>query len=93
MNAQHLHRDDYPNTLQLLAAVVGNREDAQEFGYRATDVGAEVDWDLLTSFDAPLSSTGTGALLIAHGCAIVEGHGGLPPRLRGVVGAVVDAVS
>ena len=93
MSAMHLHRDDYPNTLQLMAAVVGHRQDAEEFGYRATDVGAEVDWDLLTSSDTPLSSTEQGALLIAKGCAILEYHGGLPPRLRGVVTAVVDAVS
>ena len=93
MSAEHLHRDDYPNTLALVAAVVAGREDASEFGYRPTDVGAEVDWELLTSFDAPLSSTETGALLIAHACAIAERHGGLPPRLRGVVAAVVDVVS
>lgn len=93
MSFRHLHRDDYPNTLQLVAAVVGHREDAEELGYRTTDVGADLDWDLLTSFDAPLSSTETGALLIPHGCAILEHHGGLPPRLKGVVAAVVDAVS
>jgi len=77
-----------------MAAVVGHRQDAEEFGYRATDVGAEVDWDLLTSSETPLSSTEQGALLtVAKGCAILEYHGGLAPRLRGVVAAVVDAVS
>ena len=93
MSFRHMHREDYPNTLQLVAAVVGHREDAEKLGYRTTDVGAEVDWDLLTADDAPLSSTETGALLIAHGCSILERHGGLPPRLRGAVSAVVAAVS
>lgn len=88
-----MHREDYPNTLKLVAAVVAHRQDAEKLGYRPTDVGAQVDWDLLTSNDARLSSTETAALLIAHGCAILERHGGLPPRLRGVVVAVVDAVS
>ena len=88
-----MHREDYPNALGLVAAVVAHRQDAERLGYRPTDVGAQVDWDLLTSNHAPLSSTETAALLIAHGCAILEGHGGLPHRLRGVVVAVVDAVS
>jgi hypothetical protein len=57
---RHLHPEDYPNTLQLVAAVVGHREDAEGLGYRTTDVGADVDWDLLTSFDALLSSTEPG---------------------------------
>ena len=88
-----MHREDYPNTLGLVAAVVAHRQDGERLGYRPTDVGAQVDWDLLTSNDAPLSSTETAALLIAHGCAILERHGGLPHRLRDVVVAVVDAVS
>ena len=93
MSFRHMHREDYSNTLGLVAAVVAHRQDAEELGYRPTDVGAAVDWDLLTSSDAPLSSTETAALLIAEGCAILERHGGLPHRLRGVVVAVVDAVS
>lgn len=89
----HLHRDDYPNTLALLSALVGGRTDGERLGYLPDEWGAEVDWDLLTSSDAPVSSTETGALLIAHGCAILERHGGLPPRLKGAVAAVVEAVS
>ena len=88
-----MHREDYPNTLGLVAAVVAHRQDAERLGYRPTGVGVQVDWDLLTSNDARLSSTETAALLIAHGCAILERHGGLPHRLPGVVVAVVDAVS
>ena len=59
MSFHHMHREDYPNTLGLVAAVVAHRQDAEEFGYRPTGVGAQVDWDLLTSNDAPLSSTET----------------------------------
>ena len=88
-----LHREDYPATLQLVAAVVGGRADALALGFERDEVGAEVDWGRLTAPDAPLSSTETAALLIAHGCAILERHGGLPPHLRGVVLAVVDKVT
>ena len=55
--------------------------------------GMNVQDNLLKSNDAPLSSTETAALLIAEGCAILERHGGLPHRLRGVVVAVVEALS
>ena len=47
----------------------------------------------LTSTDASVSSMERVALIVAHGCSILEGHGGLPPQLRRLVIAVVDAVA
>lgn len=93
MSSAHLHHDDYPNTLALLSALIGHRTDGERLGYQPDEWGAEVDWEALTSIDAPVSSTERAALLIAHGCAILERHGGLPPRLKGAVAAVVEAVS
>ncbi len=90
---RHLHHDDYPNTLALLSSLVGHRTDDERLGYMVDEWGAEVDWDLLTSTDAPVSSTERAALIVAHGCSILECHGGLPPQLRRVVIAVVDAVA
>lgn len=91
--SQHLHSDDYPRTLALLSALLAHRSDGRRLGYIVDEWGVEVDWELLTSADAPLSSTETAALLIARGCAILERHGGLPPHLRGAVVGAVGAVA
>ena len=85
---QHLHLDDYPNTLRLLAELLGHRE---ELGYGPTEHGAWVDWEALS--DGKLSSTERAAVHIARGCATLERHGGLPPRLRSVVVETVGAVA
>ena len=87
----HLHLDDYPNTLRLLAELVGGRDDRAELGYSPTEHGAYVDWEALA--DGKLSSTERAAIHIAHGCATLERHGGLPPRLRSVVVDVIEAVA
>jgi hypothetical protein len=93
MSRQWLHRADYAHTLRLLQEVVGNRADHEELGYLPEEDGADVDWEALTSPEAKVSSTEHAVLLIAHGCSIIERHGGLPPRLRGTVAAIVEAVS
>lgn len=92
--SEHLHIDDYPATLRLLKTLVGHREDAaRRLGYQADEWGVEVDWEILTSTDAPVSSTQRAALLIANGCAILERHGGLPPHLKDAVQSAVETVS
>ena len=93
MSSQWLHRADYPHTLRLLEELLGHRQDREELGYSAEEDGAEVDWEVLTSTDATVSSTEHAVLLIAQGCSILERHGGLPPRLGSTVAAVVEAVS
>ena len=85
------NRLDYPATLGLLQTLIGQRGDHDRLGYHPE--GAEVDWDLLTSPDAPVSSTQRAALLVAHGCAILERHGGLPPDLRSAVIAAVESAA
>lgn len=100
--AAHLHGDDYPHTLRLLAALVGGRADhnllaaaigepAEDIGYRVTAEGAWVDWERLAG--GKFSSTEVAAIRIAWGCATLERAGGLPPRLAGIVAEVVDQVS
>lgn len=78
----HLHGDDYPATLGLLAALVGGRahHDWTTVGYESTEHGAWVDWDRLDA--GWLSSTEKAVVHIAHGCAILENAGGPSPRLR-----------
>jgi hypothetical protein len=90
-DGQHLHLDDYPETLRLLSALVGARSDNERLGYRATEHGAFVDWEHMIA--GPLSSTEVAVAHIARGCAILERAGGLPPRLAGVVAEVVGAVA
>ncbi len=88
---QHLHLDDYPQTLRLLAALVGRRVDKERLGYSATEHGAIVDWERMVT--GPLSSTEVATVHIARGCSILERAGGLPQHLAGVVTEVVQAVS
>ena len=86
--AVHLHGNDHPHTLRLLAALLGRRTDHHRLGYEPTHTGAYVDWDQLV--DAPLSSTQVATVRIARACATIERAGGLPPELGN---AVVDAVA
>ena len=87
--AVHLHANEPPHTLRLLAALLGRRTDHHHrLGYEPTDTGAYVDWDQLV--DAPLSSTQVATVRIARACATIERAGGLPPELGN---AVVDAVA
>jgi hypothetical protein len=75
-NREHLHHDDCPDALAILAAVIGGRTLA---GVEPTDIGAFVDWDRLAS--SYLSPIGRAAAIIACGVAQAERHGGLPPRV------------
>ena len=67
MATVHLHRDDVPDTLALLNALLAD-------GYLSTSEKAVVH--------------------IAHGCAILERHGGgLPVELRWQVRAAVESIT
>lgn len=87
---QHLHIDDCPHTLAVLAVLFARRpERAAEIGYEATEHGAWVDWDQLEH--SWLSSTEKAAVVTARGIAMAERQGGgWPPEIRKVL---VDAVS
>ena len=52
---QHLHLDDYPQTLRLLAALVGDRADKERLAYTPTEYEAFVDCERLST--AAMSST------------------------------------
>ena len=73
MTTVHLHRDDVPDTLALLGALLGDRSKLPE-GYILSTTDADVDWDLL--LESWLSTTEKAVVHIAHGCAILERHGG-----------------
>jgi hypothetical protein len=88
----HLHLDDTPATLAILAALLGHRADRQELGYIADEYGADVDWDRLTN--GKLSTTEVATIHIARGCAIVERHGGgLPHQVRAAVRAAIEDIA
>ena len=87
MATVRLHRDDVPDTLALLGALLGDRS-TEVPGYSLDETGADVDWDLL--LEGWLSTTEKAVVHIAHGCAILERHeGGLPVELRWQVRAAV----
>jgi hypothetical protein len=92
---QHLHLDDHPAALALLAAVLEpsrRRHDTlTEIGYGPTEHGAWVDWDRLTT--SWLSSTERAVIYIARGVARLERAGGPPPRLTPPLRAAIAAVT
>ena len=91
MATVHLHRDDVPDTLALLGALLGDRS-TEVPGYSLDETGADVDWDLL--LEGWLSTTEKAVVHIAHGCAILERHGGgLPVELRWQVRATVASTT
>jgi len=79
---RHLHRDDAPLSLAILADLFDHRARLPA-GYEPTECGAWVDWDGLGR--SPLSSTEMAAVHIARGCAIAERRGGLPFEVAGSV--------
>jgi len=83
---QHLHPDDAPSSLAILADVVDHCASFPA-GYEPTGCGAWVDWDALGR--SPLSSTEMAAVHIARGRAIAERHGGLPFEVAGSVRAAL----
>ena len=72
MTTVHLHRDDVPETLALLNTLLGHRDPFPD-GYTPDQTGADLDWELLA--DSHLSTSETAVVHIAHGLAILEGHG------------------
>jgi hypothetical protein len=84
----HLHLDDCPQTLRLLAALF---EPKMGDPVGLAEIGAWVDWEALTA--SWLSSTELAIVHIARGCAILEPAGGPPPRLHGVLLETIAAVS
>lgn len=87
---EHLDRDEYPATLGLLQALLAGRTDYGRLGYRPNASGFTVDWDHLAN-EAPISSTEVAMVHIAHGCAILERHGGLSRLAQEAVDAVAEA--
>jgi len=83
---QHLHYDDAPSALAILADVVDHRANFPA-GYEPTECGAWVDWDALGR--SWLSSTEMAAVHIARGCAIAEHHRGLPFEVASSVRAAL----
>jgi len=81
---QHLHYDDVPSSLAILADLFDHRARLPA-GYEPTECGAWVDWDALGR--SWLSSTEMAAVHIARGCAIAERHSGLPFEVAGSVRA------
>jgi hypothetical protein len=91
MPTVHLHRDDVPRTLALLDALLGDRTYPTS-GYTPDETGADVDWNELT--DGYLSTSEKAVVHIAHGCAILERHGGgLSAELRWQVRAAVESIT
>lgn len=92
MSETRLHRDDYPETLRLLRAVFTGRTDFTRLGYHPDGNGATVDWDHMAN-EAPISSTEVAMVHIAHGCAILERHGGLARLAQAAVDAVANTAN
>ena len=91
MATVHLHRDDVPDTLALLNALLGDRTHPAP-GYTLDETGADVDWDLLA--DGYLSTSEKAVVHIAHRCSVLERHGGgLPVELRWQVQAAVKSTT
>jgi len=91
-NGVHLHLDDYPATLDLLAAIAGDRGDLSfdQLGYEVTEHGARVNWNTLTT--APLPANERALAHIAQGCMAIEARGGCSDALGDVVVDVVTRV-
>ena len=87
-----LHLDDYPATLELLAAVAGDRYDLgfDQLGYEATEHGARVDWSVLAA--SPLTSNERALVRIAQGAMTLEAHGGCSDDLADLVVDVITRV-
>ncbi|MGH9210763.1 MAG: hypothetical protein ACRD2C_08780 [Acidimicrobiales bacterium] len=94
MGRVHLHRDDCPQALAVLAEVlVARRHDPvglAAIGYEPSEYGVWVDWDQLER--SWLSSTEVAAVVVARGVAAAERQGGWPARIRRVLVAAVEAL-
>ena len=94
MSRVHLHADDHPHALAVLAeTLLAGRHDPvglAAIGFEARGHGAWVDWDQLEH--SWLSSTERAAVVVARGIAVAERHGGWPPRHRRVLTDAVVAL-
>ena len=88
MATVHLHRDDVPDTLALLNALLGDRTHPAP-GYAPDETGADVDWARLA--DGYLSTSEKAVVHIARGCS--RHGGGLPIELRWQVQAAVKSTT
>ena len=88
----HLHVDDVPETVALLRALMQGRdlERLADIGYQPSEHGLWIDWDALAG--SWLSSTERGVVAVAQGLAVLEAHGGPPPRLVGPLRDAFEAV-
>lgn len=86
----HLHLEDYPATLALLAELLQPHHPAT--GYEPTEHGARIDWDQLAR-DGDLTPAEIAVLHIAHGAAGLERSGGAPPRLSHILRTTVATIT
>jgi hypothetical protein len=85
----HLHLDDHPQALAILAALFAQRpERAVDIGYESTEHGAWVEWSTLGH--SWLSSTERAAVVIAHGVALAERQGGWAHGLHSVLVEAIE---
>lgn len=95
MSRVHLHADDYPQALAVLAELLDRkrRHDPSglaAIGYEPSEYGVWVDWERLEH--SWLSSTERAAVVVARGIAAAERQGGWPPRIRRVLAETVAAL-
>jgi hypothetical protein len=86
----HFHRLDHPLTLAILSRLLDHRA-RPPAGYERTEQGALIDWEALAG--SYLSSAEVAVVHIAHGCAIAERHGGLPPAAVQPVRQALEALT
>ena len=89
MTKRHLHREDYPETLAVLNAVVGDR--TIPIVWEPTEVGAHVDFD--AAHQSFLSTTEVAVFDIARGLHTLEWHGGPPPRVAMPLRTAIEKVT
>lgn len=88
----HLHVEDAPAAIALLRALMLGRDFDRltAIGYRPSEHGVWVDWDTLGG--SWLSSSERAVVVIAHGLAVLEQHGGPPPALVGPLRDAFDTI-
>jgi hypothetical protein len=88
----HLHLDDHPQALAILAALFAQRpERAVDIGYEPTEHGAWMEWSTLEH--GWLSSTERAAVVVANGVALAEREGGWADGLHSVLAEAIERTS
>ena len=85
---EHLHQDNYQLALDILIPLLGAKRELD--GFRCTEHGVELDWEVLDH--SPLSTTEKATIRLAHVIADFERHGGGFPGPAVVGNAAVIAV-